>query len=103
MIRLTEEGREGTVVDLKVEGALTGETLLVVNEVLEDCLRDGVDLVRLGVDGLVSVDRLELQKWYGGLPARPGVVFCTSRVAVEVLLEGCSIAAVRRGCGGGAV
>lgn len=101
MIRLTEEGRAGAVVDLKVEGSLTGETLLVVNGVLEDYRRDGVDLVRLGVDGLVSVDRLELQKWYGGLPVRPRIVFCTSRVAVEVLLEGCSIAAVRRGHGGG--
>ena len=97
MIRLTEEGREQARVDLKLEGSLTKETLAIVDGLLADYRGEGVGLVRLGVDGLVSVDRLALQKWHAGLPARPRIVFCASRVAVEVLLESCSIATVRRG------
>jgi hypothetical protein len=95
LIRLTQMGRDGDKVDLKVEGALVLATLAVLDETLKTYRADGVKQVRLLTDGLVSVDRLELQSWHAGLPVRPRLLFCTSRQAVEALLESCAIAVFR--------
>lgn len=91
MIRITEQTLQRHCLKLKLEGSLTHETLDVLDETLKSYGEQGVEQVQLQVDGLVSVDRLAVQDWYKARPTVPLVSFCTSKTAVQVLLESCAI------------
>ncbi len=84
MIRLTEVGRHGKAVDVRIEGHLTEHDLLVLEQELDRYHMDGFLEVRLLADGLLSVTpRIGAdQNWPAGLIVR----FTTRRGTLYRLL-----------------
>jgi hypothetical protein len=94
MIRLTELETTEQVVTVKIEGYLTEATLQVLEEALSSYQQRSLTEVRLMADGLLSVDRRALERGKKRFPQGLKVVFHTSRIALQYLLESCGLEVV---------
>lgn len=85
MIRLTEVGREGSSVDVRIEGHLTDDALPVLGQELSAYREQGISEVILQANGLISISpRVATERQW---PQQLQVRFSTDREALRRLLE----------------
>ena len=85
MIRLAEHQRRGAVVEGTLEGHLAQEDIAVLVQALARYQQEGVEELRLAVDGLLPLEPGACQA-LAQLLCRPGLRLCAASGFVRTLL-----------------